>query len=109
MPAADPRHLARLGIAERATDLRTWTPMAIVEAYGSRRSGRLVLTRLVRDLLWQVHQRIASGREPPVRGNIRTLWYRWLKPILARQPSWRSRLDKAWPRRRCPGSGRGRW
>ena len=96
MPAADPRRLARLGITEHATDLRTWTPTAIVEAYGSRRSGRLVLTRLVRDLLWQVHQRIASGREPPVRGNIRTLWYRWLKPILARQPSWRSRLDKAW-------------
>ena len=68
------------------TDLRTLPPTDLLARFAAARSGRLVLTRLIRAVILQAHDHIAAGAEPPIDGNIRTFWYRWLKPIIARLP-----------------------
>ncbi len=65
-------------------DLRTLSADELRRRFASERSGRLVLTRLVRATIEQALGEIRAGREPAVDGNIRTFWYRWLKPIVGR-------------------------
>lgn len=65
-------------------DLRTWTGRELMAEFSSQRSQRLVLTRLIRGIIWQARGRILSGEEAPVGGNLRTFWYRFVKPVLAR-------------------------
>ena len=68
-------------------DLRTLPAPDLLTRFASARSGRLVLARLIRAVILQAHDHIAAGTEPPIDGNIRTFWYRWLKPIIARLPA----------------------
>lgn len=68
-----------------SADPRRMPAEALREAFQSR-SGRLVLARLVRSLIWHARTAIASGAEAPIDGNIRTLWYRFIKPVLAKLP-----------------------
>ena len=67
-------------------DIRRMTRAQLVAHFGSKQSGRVVMARLMRGLILQAHQRISSGQEPPIDGNLRTFWYRWVKPLLARIP-----------------------
>ena len=78
--------LSELGIVELEADIRTLSRAELAPHFASRRSGRIVLTRLLRSVVWQARERIASGIEPPVRGNLRTFWYRFVKPVLAHIP-----------------------
>ena len=57
------------------------------EHFGSQRSGRIVLTRLFRAIILQAHREITAGREAPIQGNVRTFWYRFVKPVMARLPA----------------------
>lgn len=59
-----------------ATELR--------EAFGSKSSGRIKLARLFEGLILEVHQGIQAGSLPALEGNLRTFWYRYAKPVLAR-------------------------
>lgn len=65
-------------------DIRTLPATALRRRFAAARSGRLVLTRLVRATLIEALAAIRADSEPPIDGNIRTFWYRWLKPVLAR-------------------------
>lgn len=78
--------LTELGIVEFEADIRTLSRAELVPHFASRRSGRIVLTRLLRSVVWQARERIVSGIEPPVRGNLRTFWYRFVKPVLSHIP-----------------------
>ena len=42
------------------------------------------VTRLIRNLLWQMKERIASNEKPPFKELLRTYWYMYVKPVLAR-------------------------
>ncbi len=42
-----------------------------------------MLRRLLRNIIWQAYERITTGDEPGVGGNLRTFWYRFVKPTLA--------------------------
>jgi hypothetical protein len=44
------------------------------------------MARLMRGLILQAHAAIVSGSEPAIEGNLRTFWYRWVKPVLGRIP-----------------------
>ncbi len=37
----------------------------------------------MRNIIWQAYERITTGDEPGVGGNLRTFWYRFVKPTLA--------------------------
>ena len=75
--------LKALKIVEFEADMRRLSADELRRHFASKRRGRIVLTRLMRSVIWQAHQRILSGLEPPVRGNLRTFWYRFIKPVLA--------------------------
>lgn len=75
--------LEALGIVEIEDDMRRMSRDELAAHFASRRSGRIVLSRLLRSIVWQAHGRIRSGQEPPIRGNLRTFWYRFVKPVLS--------------------------
>lgn len=76
--------LEALKIVEFETDMRRMGRDELARHFASKTSGRIVLTRLMRSVIWQAHLRITRGSEPPIRGNLRTFWYRFIKPVLAR-------------------------
>jgi hypothetical protein len=76
--------LKKEGIAIFAEDMRSLNREALAEKLASRNSGRIVLMKLIKSIIWQVYERIQSGQEPPLFGNIRTFWYRFVKPVLAK-------------------------
>jgi hypothetical protein len=78
----DPK-LTALKIVEFEVDMRRLDANELAHHFASKTRGRIVLTRLMRSVIWQAHQRIQEGLEPPVRGNLRTFWYRFIKPVLA--------------------------
>ena len=78
--------LKALGIAEFERDMRRLKRAELAPYFASKTSGRIVLTRLIRSIVWHAHGRISQGLEPPIRGNLRTFWYRWVKPVLAHIP-----------------------
>ncbi|MFO7901803.1 MAG: hypothetical protein R6U98_04020, partial [Pirellulaceae bacterium] len=39
---------------------------------------------LMRNIVWQVRERIVTGEKPPLRELIRTFWYMYIKPTLSR-------------------------
>lgn len=86
--------LAELGIVSLEADFRTLSHEEIAPHFASRSSGRIVLTRLMRSVVWQARERIARGIEPPVRGNLRTFFYRFVKPVLAHIRSAREQARK---------------
>ena len=78
--------LQRLGIVRFTRDMRTLSRDELAAAFASQRSGRIILTRLIRSIIWQVLEWIRSGELTPRSGNLRTFWYRHVKPVLAHIP-----------------------
>ena len=78
--------LKKEGIAIFAEDMRSLNREALAKKLAARNSGRIVLKKLIKSIIWQAFQRIQSGTEPPLIGNIRTFWYRFVKPVLAKIP-----------------------
>ena len=64
-------------------DLRQMTRRELLKLFGSKRSRRIKITPLIRNIVWQAYKKIQSGEEKPVRGNLRTFWYRFVKPVLS--------------------------
>lgn len=64
-------------------DLRLWSRQELAPYFAAESSGRILLTPLIKNIIWQAHERIQAGLEPPVLGNLRTFWYRFVKPVLA--------------------------
>ena len=65
-------------------DIRRMSRDQLARAFGAASSGRLVLKRLMRALIMQAWRAIREGSEEPVQGNLRTFWYRWVKPVEAK-------------------------
>ena len=70
-------------------DLRLMDRRELQRAFRATSSGRLVPKRLIRALVVQAWRAIQAGEQDPVQGNLRTFWYRWVKPVEAKlPPSW---------------------
>jgi len=52
--------------------------------FGAITSGRTIAKRMIRSIVWQVYERIHTGKMDPIEGNVRSFWYRFVKPTLAR-------------------------
>lgn len=63
-------------------DLRFLSRHQLHKRFASN-TGRIKIQTLMKAALIQLHERIVSGKEPPIRGNVRTIWYRYIKPILS--------------------------
>ena len=75
-----------MGIVRFTEDIQTFSREQLTQAFAAQSSGRIILTRLFRSIIWQVLERIRSGQLLPFPGNLRSFWYRHLKPVLARIP-----------------------
>ena len=64
-------------------DMRLMNRDELAFHFAARGSKRIKLQPLMRAAILQVHARIQAGDEDPVWGNIRTVWYRYIKPILS--------------------------
>ncbi len=87
MKHPDPGTLARLHIRPFERDIRTLSGAELARQFGAARNGKLVTTRLIRNLVYQAWLRIQRGEEPPIKGNVRSLWYRFVKPAVLRVPA----------------------
>lgn len=78
--------LEKLGIYQFDKDLRTLARSELSKYFSAKSSGRILLTALIKNIIWQAYELIQVGKEPPINGNIRTFWYIWVKPVLAHIP-----------------------
>lgn len=56
----------------------------LLKHFGAASSGKPVAKRMIRSIVWQVYERIHSGRMEPIQGNVRSFWYRFVKAPLGR-------------------------
>lgn len=64
-------------------DVRRMSQAELARNFAAESSGRILLARLIKNVIWQAYERIRANSEAPIGGNIRTFWYLWLKPVLA--------------------------
>jgi len=75
--------LKKEGIIRFKEDLRILDSRALRRAFGAKKSRRIILTKLMKSIIWQAYERIQSKEDPPFVGNLRTFWYQYTKPVLA--------------------------
>jgi hypothetical protein len=86
MPEAKtvPQILAAEGIADYAEDLRQLSTAELLRRFAFASSGKVNVTRVIKNLIWQASTAIRAGTRPPVAGNLRSFWYTDVKPVLSR-------------------------
>ena len=80
------RALKRLRVQDFDSDLRFWSSEKLRGVFAAASSGRVLTRVLVRNLIYQAATRILSEQAPPIEGNLRSLYYQWVKPVAARLP-----------------------
>jgi hypothetical protein len=75
--------LEKEGIRDFKKDIRQMSKTEL-QGYFAFGSGRLNVTGLIKNLIWQMHIWIKEGKEEPIEGNIRSFWYLSVKPVLSR-------------------------
>ena len=93
MPRTKPKALPPLAERLRKAGIRHFNQLIhdqpkewLIENFrpGREKEYPINVTRLIRNLLWQMKERIAAGEKPPFRELLRTYWYKYVKPTLAR-------------------------
>jgi hypothetical protein len=65
--------LAAEGIAEYAQDLRQMSAEELLRRFAFARSGKVNVTRVIKNLVWQAYTAIHDGTLLPIAGNRRSL------------------------------------
>lgn len=52
--------------------------------FGAKSTGRINLSLLIKNIIWQVHEGLVAGELLQFEGNIRSFWYVYVKPTLSR-------------------------
>jgi len=64
--------------------IRVMDTAALRGYFSTKRSKRINVARLVKNILWQVYEQITLKQRPSLDGNLRSLWYSDVKPVLSR-------------------------
>lgn len=78
--------LKKLRVRPFDRDLRTFTAKELRAEFRARSSGRMVAKPLVRNAVFQAATWAIEGKTPKISGNLRSLYYQWVKPIVAKLP-----------------------
>ncbi|MEM1008383.1 MAG: hypothetical protein AAGJ35_05205 [Myxococcota bacterium] len=80
--------LRKQGIVRFDKDMRLLGESELRDAFGARKSRRIILKKLMKSVIWQVYERRQEGTEEETAffGNLRTFWYQYAKPVLSRIP-----------------------
>jgi len=65
-------------------DLRTMTAEQLKKEFSASSSGRILVKELIRNAVYQAYSWIRKGKVPAIDGNLRSLFYQWIKPILSK-------------------------
>jgi hypothetical protein len=65
-------------------DLRTMTTQQLRAEFAASSSGRILVKELCRNVVYQAYSWIQKGKAPAIDGNLRSLFYQWLKPVLSK-------------------------
>ena len=76
--------LEKEGIRDFKKDIRRMTPRELHRYFSFRSSGKLNVTNLIKNIIWQSYNWISQGKMDPVEGNIRSFWYLSVKSVLSR-------------------------
>ena len=63
-------------------DVRLMKRKEFLKKFATKKK-RIILSRLIKNIIWQAYTRIKDGSENPIDGNIRTFWYLWVKPVMS--------------------------
>ena len=64
--------------------LRDMSKQDLKDAFGHPTTKRINVSKLIKNIIWQVYTDITLKEREPIEGNIRTLWYKEIKPVLSR-------------------------
>ncbi len=79
-------NLEPFGINHIDQDIRSMSRSELLKNFGTQRTKRVLVTKLIKNLIWQAYELISTNKQPAIEGNLRTFWYAWIKPVLARLP-----------------------
>ena len=74
----------RAKLRQFAEDLRTLPAAKLKELFAARSSGRVMVKELIRNVVYQAYSWIQKGKAPAIDGNLRSLFYQWVKPVIAK-------------------------
>lgn len=78
--------LAREGIREFDEDIRRFDLARLKEEFGAASSGRIIVAKVIKNLIWQAVSQVRSGTLDGLEGNLRSFFYTHIKPVVARIP-----------------------
>ena len=78
--------LEREGVQEMETDVRLLTLQEIEARFGAKSSGRIIVSHVIKSVIWQAQTKIRAGEARGVDGNLRSFFYQWVKPVMAKIP-----------------------
>jgi hypothetical protein len=78
--------LKKLRVRAFEQDLRTMTAKQLRAEFRASSSGRTLAIPLVRNAVFQAASWAIEGKAPKISGNLRSLYYQWVKPIVAKLP-----------------------
>jgi hypothetical protein len=74
----------RARVRQFEQDLRTMTAQQLKKEFSAASSGRIVVNELIRNVVYQAYSWIQKGKAPAIDGNLRSLYYQWVKPVLSK-------------------------
>lgn len=78
--------LVREGIREFDEDIRRFDFARLKEEFGAASSGRIIVAKVIKNLIWQAVGQVRSGKISGLEGNLRSFFYTHIKPVVARIP-----------------------
>ena len=84
-PKTQKARLQALGIRHFDELIHDQSKAWLIEHFSKGARDYLVnISLLMRNIIWQQRERIVSGEKPPLKELVRTFWYMYIKPVLAR-------------------------
>ena len=78
--------LKKLRVRAFAPDLRSFTAKQLRAEFSTQRTRRVLAKVLTRNVVFQAASWVIEGKAPKISGNLRSLYYQWVKPVVANLP-----------------------
>lgn len=85
-PEEEKAILKREGIQEFGGDIRRFGLERLAKEFGAASSGRIILAKVIKNLIWQAVGQVRAGQISGLDGNLRSFFYTHIKPVMARIP-----------------------
>lgn len=66
----------------------------LLKHFGPGREYPVNVNKLMKNIIWQIRTRIVEKKQPQIEGLLRSFWYAYIKPALARAASLSSDVDQ---------------